>query len=130
MQLEECINILTRLVGFESISARPNEPIVSYIQEYLASCGVESTLSYGDAGLRANLFATIGPEQDGGVVFNGHTDFTFPIKATMKFHQGMAIALSKKLQGVAMQWITTGQYNNITTRQYDKQANKQTKEKD
>lgn len=74
MDLNECINILTKLVGFESISARPNEPIVSYIQEYLAQHGIESTLSYDESGLRANLFATIGPLCDGGLVLNGHTD--------------------------------------------------------
>ena len=61
MDLDECINVLTKLVGFESISARPNEPIVSYIQDYLAQHGIESTLSYDESGLKANLFATIGP---------------------------------------------------------------------
>ncbi|MFK8077008.1 MAG: acetylornithine deacetylase [Granulosicoccus sp.] len=74
MDLDKCINILTQLVGFESISAHPNEPIVSYIQDYLAQHGIESTLSYDKSGLKANLFATIGPHCDGGLVFNGHTD--------------------------------------------------------
>ncbi len=32
------------------------------------------TLSFDDTGERANVFATIGPEIDGGVVLNGHTD--------------------------------------------------------
>ncbi len=72
--LENTINILERLVGFDSISGKPTHGIVGYIQDYLSGLGVESTLSFDDAGERANVFATIGPEIDGGVVLNGHTD--------------------------------------------------------
>lgn len=72
--LESAIEILERLVGFESISGCPTHGIVSYIQDYLSSHGVETTLSYDDAQERANVFATIGPQIDGGVVLNGHTD--------------------------------------------------------
>ena len=66
--------ILEKLVGFETLSGRPTHGIIRYIQDYLAALGVGVTLSYDDAGERANLFATVGPEIDGGVVLNGHTD--------------------------------------------------------
>ncbi len=72
--LEETVEILERLVSFDSISGRPTHGIVGYIKDYLAGQGIEATLSYDDAGERANVFATIGPEVDGGVVLNGHTD--------------------------------------------------------
>lgn len=72
--LEETISILDRLVGFDSISGRPTHAIVGYIKDYLSDNGVEATLSFDEAGERANVFATIGPEVDGGVVLNGHTD--------------------------------------------------------
>ncbi len=72
--LENAVEILERLVSFESISGRPTHGIVGYVQDYLSKHGVETTLSYDDAGERANIFATIGPEIDGGVVLNGHTD--------------------------------------------------------
>ena len=72
--LEEAITVLERLVGFDSISGQPTHEIVGYIGDYLASHGVEVTLSHDEAGERANVFATIGPEADGGVVLNGHTD--------------------------------------------------------
>ncbi|MCP5083592.1 MAG: acetylornithine deacetylase [Alphaproteobacteria bacterium] len=72
--LENTITILERLVSFDSISGKPTHGIVGYIQDYLSSLGVESTLSYDDAGERANVFATIGPQIDGGAVLNGHTD--------------------------------------------------------
>jgi len=66
--LENAVEILERLVGFQSYSGRPTHEIVGYIQNVLTEQGVEVTLSY------ANVFATIGPEVDGGVVLNGHTD--------------------------------------------------------
>lgn len=72
--LEETIAILERLVGFDSISGRPTHGIVGYIQDYLSGHGIDSHLSFDDAGERANLFATIGPHVDGGLVVNGHTD--------------------------------------------------------
>ena len=72
--LENTIGILEKLVSFDSIPGRPTHGIVGYIQDYLSGLGVESTLSYDEAGERANVFATIGPQIDGGVVLNGHTD--------------------------------------------------------
>ena len=72
--LETTIGILDRLVAFDSISGRPTHGIVDFVQDYLAKHGIDSTLSFDDTGERANLFATIGPSIDGGVVLNGHTD--------------------------------------------------------
>lgn len=72
--LPKAIEILEHLVSFDSVSAKPTHEIIAYIENYLTSLGVESTLSYDPAGERANLFATIGPNIDGGVVLNGHTD--------------------------------------------------------
>jgi acetylornithine deacetylase len=73
-RLEQTIEILERLVSFESISHRPTHGIVGYISDYFASHGLTASLSYDDAGERANVFVTIGPEIDGGIVLNGHTD--------------------------------------------------------
>ena len=72
--LDNTVTILERLVSFDSVSGRPTHGIVGYITDYLAGHGIEATLSYDPDGERANVFATIGPEVDGGVVFNGHTD--------------------------------------------------------
>ena len=73
-KVERTVDILERLVGFPSVSGRPNGDIVGYIKDYLAGHGVEASISYHEDGERANLFATLGPEVDGGVVLNGHTD--------------------------------------------------------
>lgn len=72
--LDNTIEILSRLVGFDSTSGKPTHQIVSYIQDYLEEHGVKTTLSFDEDGERANIFATIGPHTDGGVVLNGHTD--------------------------------------------------------
>ena len=91
--LESTIEILNDLVGFETISGRPTHAITGYIEHYLKQQGVACSLSFDEAGERANVFATIGPETDGGVVFSGHTDVvpvegqiwqTDPFKLTAK----------------------------------------------
>ena len=73
-RLTEAIEVLERLVAFPSLSARPNHDITGYIRDYLAGHGIGSTLSYEETGERANIFATIGPDVDGGVILNGHMD--------------------------------------------------------
>ena len=72
--LTKTIGILEHLVGFKSIPGKPTTEIINYIGEYLTKFGVEYELSFDTDGERANLFATIGPNADGGVVLNGHTD--------------------------------------------------------
>lgn len=67
-------DLLSRLVAFESLSALPNLDMIDFIRSYLDSFGVTSSISYDESGNRANLYATIGPYGDGGVVLNGHTD--------------------------------------------------------
>ena len=62
--LDNTVDILERLVGFDSISGRPTHGIVGYISDHLADLGIEATLSFDDMGERANVFATIGPEID------------------------------------------------------------------
>ena len=73
-QLNHAIDILSQLVSFESLPGRPTHGIIGYIKNYLSKYGVQSHLSFDEARERANLYATIGPEIDGGVVLNGHTD--------------------------------------------------------
>ncbi|MEX3009783.1 acetylornithine deacetylase [Hoeflea sp. TYP-13] len=73
-QLSAAKEILSRLVAFESVSGRPNLEMIDYIRSYLDGFGIASSISHDDTGKRANLYATVGPAVDGGVVLNGHTD--------------------------------------------------------
>jgi acetylornithine deacetylase len=73
-RVNSAVAVLDRLIAFESLPGHPNLDLIGYIRDYLASHGIESFLSLDDSGTRANLHAWIGPEVDGGVVLNGHTD--------------------------------------------------------
>ena len=73
-KVAETIKILEKLVSFQSISGTSTREINNFIVECLMRHGVEPVLSYDGDGERSNVFATIGPKIDGGVLFNGHTD--------------------------------------------------------
>ena len=66
--------LLERLVGFATVSRDSNLALIGFIKDYLASLGVQSELFHNAEGTKANLFATIGPRDRGGVVLSGHTD--------------------------------------------------------
>ncbi|GGH07713.1 acetylornithine deacetylase [Alsobacter metallidurans] len=66
--------MLARLVAFPTVSRDSNLDCIHFIRDYLAAHGVESRLVPNEAGDKANLYATIGPAEAGGVVLSGHTD--------------------------------------------------------
>jgi len=66
--------MLAKLVSFNTESQRSNLDLIHFSRDYLASLGVESRLAPSPDGEKANLYATIGPKVDGGVVLSGHTD--------------------------------------------------------
>jgi len=66
--------MLERLVAFPTVSSETNLPLIAFVEDYLASHGVPSTRVPSPCGEKASLFATIGPQVEGGVVLSGHTD--------------------------------------------------------
>ncbi|VVE32021.1 acetylornithine deacetylase [Pandoraea horticolens] len=66
--------LLDRLIGFATVSRDSNLALIEFIRDYLAQHGVQSELFYNDERTKANLFATIGPQDRGGIVLSGHTD--------------------------------------------------------
>jgi len=66
--------MIDRLVAFDTTSRESNLGLIHFIRDYLADHGVESILIHDGSGKKANLFATVGPMVDGGVVLSGHTD--------------------------------------------------------
>ena len=66
--------LIGRLVGFDSVSVRPNMALIEAVKDYLAGHGVVARVVPNEDGTKANLFATIGPEIAGGVALSGHTD--------------------------------------------------------
>jgi acetylornithine deacetylase len=68
------VQILDRLIGFPTVSRDSNLALIDYVRDFLATRGIESKL-YLDADRRkANLYASIGPAERGGVLLSGHTD--------------------------------------------------------
>jgi len=63
-----------RLIGFDTTSRNSNLALINDVRAYLAGHGVESELVPDETGKKANLFATIGPKDRGGVMLSGHTD--------------------------------------------------------
>ncbi|WP_244548460.1 acetylornithine deacetylase [Bosea vaviloviae] len=66
--------MLAKLVSFNTESQRSNLELIHFCRDYLTALGVESTLVPSEDGEKANLYATIGPKVEGGVVLSGHTD--------------------------------------------------------
>ncbi len=67
-------DLLGRLVGFATVSRDSNLELIAFIQTCLEEFGVQSELFYNPERTKANLFATIGPRDRGGIVLSGHTD--------------------------------------------------------
>lgn len=61
-------------MGFDTTSRNSNLELIGWIERYLAGHGVASTLTCDPTGLKASLFATIGPRDVPGYVLSGHTD--------------------------------------------------------
>ena len=73
-EIVDSVEMLRRLVAFDTTSRYSNMALIEYVQAYLAGHGVASTLVPNEDKSKANLFATVGPNVPGGVVLSGHTD--------------------------------------------------------
>ncbi|MFX1737415.1 acetylornithine deacetylase [Paraburkholderia sp. A1RI_3L] len=67
-------SLLEKLVSYATVSRDSNLALVGFVRDFLAQHGVECELFYNDARTKANLFATIGPPDRGGIALSGHTD--------------------------------------------------------
>lgn len=66
--------ILDQLIGFPTVSADSNLELIDYVADRLENAGAQVKVSRDATGAKANLFATLGPDTDGGIVLSGHTD--------------------------------------------------------
>lgn len=67
-------DILDRLLTFDTVSSKPNMALMGYVRDQLEAAGLRVTLVPDAGGGKANLFASTGPEGQGGVMLSGHTD--------------------------------------------------------
>ncbi len=70
----ETLDLLARLVAFDTESSKSNHALIDFVCGYLADLGVPHVRIPDATGDKAAVFATIGPMVDGGVVLSGHTD--------------------------------------------------------
>jgi acetylornithine deacetylase len=68
------LDILDRLVAFDTTSRNSNIPCADWIVDYLARHGVETERFPSPEGDKHNLYAIIGPRDAPGYVLSAHTD--------------------------------------------------------
>src|SRR5688500_8366809 len=66
--------MIAKLVGIPTVSRDSNLALIDYAREHLERLGAEVRLTFDDERRKANLFATLGPRTEGGLVLSGHTD--------------------------------------------------------
>jgi acetylornithine deacetylase len=66
--------LLDALIGFPTVSRDSNLDLIEFVRIYLAARGITSELFIDATGRKANLFATVGPKDRGGIMLSGHTD--------------------------------------------------------
>jgi acetylornithine deacetylase len=67
-------DILSDLLAFDTVSAKPNIGLIRYLEALLRAAGAEVTVIPDASGQKANIYATIGPRDRPGVLLSGHTD--------------------------------------------------------
>jgi acetylornithine deacetylase len=68
------VEMIGRLVAFDTTSRESNLALIDFVRDYLDRWRVKSELVFDEARRKANLFATIGPTDQGGVMLSGHSD--------------------------------------------------------
>ncbi len=66
--------LLADLIGFDTTSRESNLQLIEYVRDYLAGYDVPCQLIFNQTRSKANLFATLGPDDRPGIVLSGHTD--------------------------------------------------------
>jgi acetylornithine deacetylase len=68
------LDLLERLVSFDTESSKSNLALVAFVIDYLTKLGAEYIVAPNAAGDKAAVYVNVGPRVDGGVVLSGHTD--------------------------------------------------------
>ncbi len=68
------LDILARLIAFDTTSRNSNMELISHVSDLLKSAGLNPQLIANADNTKANLFVTAGPNMPGGVLLSGHTD--------------------------------------------------------
>ena len=72
--MEQTKAILGELIAFPTVSADSNMALIEFAGDLLRQCGAQVDVIRAPFGEKANLFATLGPAVDGGILLSGHSD--------------------------------------------------------
>jgi acetylornithine deacetylase len=72
--MPDSLSLFDRLVGFPTVSRDSNLGLIGFVRDLLTEAGAAPRLIANAEGSKANLFATIGPADQPGVILSGHTD--------------------------------------------------------
>ncbi|MGB3243347.1 MAG: acetylornithine deacetylase [Sulfitobacter sp.] len=72
--LDRSIDILSDLIAFPTESPDSNLAMIDDLADRLESAGAHVALYRDETGQKANIYATMGPSQAGGILLAGHTD--------------------------------------------------------
>jgi acetylornithine deacetylase len=67
-------DLLAALIGFNTTSRESNLQLIEFVRDYLTRYDVPCELILNAERSKANLFATLGPDDRPGIVLSGHTD--------------------------------------------------------
>ena len=68
------LKTIESLIAFDTVSRNSNLELIAFARNLLEGAGAKTRLTYNEEKTKANLFATLGPERDGGYVLSGHSD--------------------------------------------------------
>ena len=74
MGLTRAREILADLIAFPTVSAESNLALIDYVDTLLKRAGAKTARVFNTARTKANLFASIGPDTEAGILVSGHTD--------------------------------------------------------
>lgn len=66
--------ILGQLIAYPTVSADSNLALIEHLAGLLDNAGARVEVFRDASGGKANLFATLGPDIDGGILLSGHSD--------------------------------------------------------
>ena len=67
-------DILANLIAFDTTSRNSNLDLIVWVENYLGQQGVASSRVVNADASKANLYATVGPNAEGGIILSGHSD--------------------------------------------------------
>jgi acetylornithine deacetylase len=68
------VELTKRLIAFDTVSRNSNLDLIAFASDLLSKAGARLRLTHDEQRRKANLFATLGPDCDGGYVLSGHSD--------------------------------------------------------